>query len=198
MMSLSKNRIYLASRSPRRRELLKQVGVNFEIIIADVDEQILKNEPAHAYVARIAKKKAEAGWQYVLDRRLPYYPVLAADTVIATDKKILGKPTSKEDAADMLAQLSDKKHKVLTGIAIAYQGKTLSQTSTTQVQFKKLSDTEIARYIDSTEPLDKAGAYAIQGKGAAFVSMLEGSYSGVVGLPLFETAQLLKQFGIEI
>ncbi len=197
-MSLSKNRIYLASRSPRRRELLKQIGVNFDIIIADVDEQILKNEPAHAYVVRIAKKKAEAGWQYVLDRRLPYYPVLAADTVIASDKKILGKPADKNDAAAMLKLLSDKKHRVLTGIAISHLGKTLTQTSSTQVQFKKLNDNEIAHYIDSAEPLDKAGAYAIQGRGAVFISMLEGSYSGVVGLPLFETAQLLKQFGIEI
>ena len=197
-MTPAKNRIYLVSRSPRRRELLKQIGVSFDIIIADVDEAVLRNEPVHAYVARIAKKKAEAGWQYVLDRKLPLYPVLAADTVIAFDKKIIGKPLHRQDAITMLRLLAGRKHQVYSGVALAYTGKTSTRVSTSKVEIKNLSDKEIEHYVDSGEPLDKAGGYAIQGRAALFVTMLEGSYSGVVGLPLFETGQLLQQLGIEI
>jgi septum formation protein len=193
--------IYLASRSPRRRELLTQIGVRFTLLLfrdrpearEEVNEDSLTGEAPAAYVERVARTKADAGWQRLLQRNLPHAPVLAADTTVALDGRILGKPASREEAAQMLAALSGKRHEVLTAVALQ-QGEWLeSALSVSEVEFKKLSDEEIRQYIASGECDDKAGAYAIQGRAARFVVELRGSYSGVVGLPLYETSRLLDR-----
>ena len=193
--------IYLASRSPRRRELLTQIGVRFTLLLfrdrpdakEEVNEDSLTGEAPAAYVERVARTKADAGWQRLLQRNLPHAPVLAADTTVALEGRILGKPASRDEAAEMLAALSGKRHEVLTAVALQ-QGEWLeSALSVSEVEFKKLSDEEIRQYIASGECDDKAGAYAIQGRAARFVVELRGSYSGVVGLPLYETSRLLDK-----
>jgi len=199
-------RIYLASRSPRRRELLKQIGVGFEMLLlredpargADVDETPLPGEVPRDYVLRIAQAKAEAAWQRLQQRKLPRMPVLAADTAVVLGERILGKPSDNEAAAEMLRALSGHEHQVLTAIAVAFDRRLEMRLSLSTVGFKTLSDEEIRRYILTGEPRDKAGAYAIQGRAAGFIATLSGSYSGVMGLPLFETTQLLTEFGMEI
>lgn len=196
-------RLYLASRSPRRRELLKQIGINFELLLiredlsrgADVDENAVGDELPQEYAIRIARDKAETGWSRVLQRKLPHLPVLTADTVVSIDDVILGKPGSRGDAVSMLQRLSGREHRVYTAIAVARGSEIATAISVTSVRFRELDDEEIRYYVSSSEPLDKAGAYAIQGRAAVFVERIEGSYSGVVGLPLFETARLLRQFG---
>lgn len=196
-------RLYLASSSPRRRELLKQIGIHFEPLLlrkdpsreADVDEQAAGDEPPQEYALRIALGKAQMGWTCVLQRKLPQLPVLAADTVVSIDGNIIGKPRSRGEAVAMLQQLSGREHKVYTAVAAAFGDEIASRLSVTTVRFRELDGEEIRYYVSSSEPLDKAGAYAIQGRAAVFVERIEGSYSGVVGLPLFETAQLLKPFG---
>lgn len=180
-------KIYLASRSPRRRELLGQIGVDFEIVGIDIDESWDGKEKAENYVKRIALEKARAGNAF----SDADYPVLAADTAVVLDGLILGKAETKEEAAVMLKKLSGKTHTVLSAVSLIHkQEKTLLSTS--QVTFKKLSLNEIADYCETNEPVDKAGGYAIQGKAAVFIKHLEGSYSGVMGLPLFETQKLLQ------
>lgn len=187
--------IYLASRSPRRQELLAQIGVKFEVMEADVDESVADGESPRAYVERLARAKAEAGWRQIVRDDLPRAPVLGADTTVAVDGSILGKPADDTEAAQMLAVLSGRLHEVLTAVAIKLDARLECAVSVSAVRFKALSRDEIERYVASGECKDKAGAYAIQGRAARFVSELRGSFSGVVGLPLYETAQLLDRIG---
>jgi septum formation protein len=197
--------IYLASRSPRRRELLKQVGVTFEIVLLredlrrgpDVDESPLGDEKPEGYVLRIACAKAELAARYMGRRALPARPVLAADTTVVCDGRIVGKPTDREDAFRILKVLSGRQHEVITGVAVATPDRTHHAVSQSKVWFRELSEDEIRRYVATGEPLDKAGAYAIQGRAAAFATRIEGSYSGIMGLPLSETTDLLRKFNIE-
>jgi len=188
--------IYLASQSPRRRELLDQLGIGHRVLVPDVNEAVLPKESPEDYVQRLARIKAEVTAMRVSERRMKALPVLAADTAVVLGKRIMGKPADAKDATAMLAALSGKSHRVLSAVAVVFQGKLAVALSVTQVRFRRLSANEIAHYVASGEPLDKAGAYAIQGRAAAFVKHIEGSYSGVMGLPLYETAQLLNKFGI--
>jgi septum formation protein len=193
--------IYLASRSPRRRELLTQIGVRYHLLLfrdrpesgAEVNEDPLPNEAADAYVERIACTKAQIGWKRMTQRNLPQAPVLAADTTVVVDGKIFGKPADRADAERMLAALSDRSHEVLTAIALQNGDQLDSALSRSEVRFKKLSAEEIREYVASGEADDKAGGYAIQGRAARFIVELRGSYSGVMGLPLYETSQLLDK-----
>ena len=203
---ISDKRIYLASRSPRRRELLAQIGVGFDLLLLrddlargnDVDESTLPGENPHDYVQRISHLKAEVGWLRVQQRRLPHFPVLAADTAVVLNDRIMGKPANRDEAIEMLLALSGKRHEVLTAVAVAHAGRIEQKLSATIVQFGKLTDHVVRRYAMTGEPFDKAGAYAIQGHAAAFIEKIEGSYSGVMGLPLYETAELLACFGVDI
>lgn len=187
--------IYLASRSPRRQELLAQIGVKFKVVDADVDESVLDGESPRAYVERLARAKAEAGWRRVERDDLPRAPVLGADTTVAIDGRILAKPADRQEAAEMLAALSGRLHEVLTAVALRSGPHMESAVSVSEVRFKPLTGEEIERYVATGECEDKAGAYGIQGHAACFVADLRGSFSGVVGLPLYETAQLLDRFG---
>jgi len=191
---MNKPSIYLASKSPRRAELLEQIGVSFELVDVDVPEVRESNETAEAFVQRLARDKARAGWQ-TSHKTLP---VLGADTIVVLDNEILGKPTSPTDAEAMLARLSGKRHAVVTAIALVNESKELLRLSCSQVLFREITELERKNYVASGEPLDKAGAYAVQGLAAAFIAHLEGSYSGVMGLPLFETADLLQEFTIQV
>ena len=193
--------IYLASRSPRRRELLSQIGVRYHLLLfrsrpdstPDVDETLLPGEPPETYVERVARAKAEAGWRLLRLRNLPLAPVIAADTTVALDGRILGKPADRKQAAEMLAALSGRRHEVLTAVALKRTDELDSALSRSEVAFKTLSGEEIAHYVASGECDDKAGGYAIQGRAGRFVTELRGSYSGVMGLPLYETGQLLEK-----
>ena len=187
--------IYLASRSPRRQELLGQIGVKFESIGIDVDEAVLGSESPRTYVERLARAKSEAGWRRVELDKLPRAPVLGADTTVAIDGRILGKPADRREAAQMLASLSGRLHEVLTAVSIKFGARLESAVSVSEVRFKALSNEEIARYVATGECEDKAGAYGIQGHAARFVADLRGSFSGVMGLPLYETAQLMDRIG---
>jgi septum formation protein len=196
---MSPNFVYLASSSPRRRELLQQIGVQFRIIGTDLDETPLQGETPPAYVSRLAAAKAEAGWQRSrdpADANSADAPVLAADTAVVLDGRILGKPKDKNDAEDMLRQLSGCTHQVLTAVAVRSAGGNEVRVSRSLVTFRSIEPAEAAAYWNSGEPRDKAGAYAIQGYAAVFIADLKGSYSGVMGLPLFETAELLKSAGV--
>ena len=190
--------IYLASQSPRRRELLKQIGVTFRVLAPEVDEAVLPREAPAAYVQRIARMKAEVAWCRIAAQRLTPRPVLAADTAVILGRRILGKPADDTEAQAMLQALSGRTHQVVTAVALSYEKKTKLAISTTAVTFRRLVAHEIARYVASGEPHDKAGAYGIQGLAATFITRIEGSYSGVMGLPLFETTKLLKIFGIPV
>src|SRR5258706_4793590 len=195
MLAQSERSIYLASRSPRRQELLAQIGVKFEVMALDVDEAVLEREAPRAYVERLAREKAEAGWRRVERDNLPRAPVLGADTTVAVGGRILGKAADQREAAAMLAALSGRLHEVLTAIAIKLGTRLESAVSISEVRFKALTKEEIARYVETGEWRDKAGAYGIQGQAARFVADLRGSFSGVMGLPLYETAQLLERMG---
>lgn len=205
-MILPGNRIYLASRSPRRRELLEQIGVNFGTLLlrealprlADMDETSLPHEPPADYTSRIARAKAETGWTRVIQRKLPHLPVLAADTVVVLKGRIFGKPANSTHAQEMLNALSGQTHQVLTSVALATQSGIQVCVSASTVRFRDISEREIHAYLTSDEAHDKAGSYAIQGIAAVFIAEISGSYSGVMGLPLFETAQLLEESGIKI
>lgn len=199
--------IYLASRSPRRHELLQSLGVKFEPLLfregarqdAETREDTLAGESADDYVLRVTRLKARAGWLRVLMRKgLTRKPVLAADTTVAVAGEILAKPTDREDAVRMLRLLSGTRHRVLTAVALAFEQRLELAMSESLVTFTTLDDARIAGYVDSGEPFDKAGAYAIQGRAGAFVERLEGSYTGVMGLPLYETARLLREFGLTV
>lgn len=198
--------IYLASRSPRRRELLRQIGISFEVLLlretprrgVDVDETPQPGEAAEDYVLRITREKARAAMGMVRARHLANYPVLAADTTVVCDGDILGKPADAADATRMLERLSGRAHRVLTAVAVA-RGEALDiRVSDSSVHFRALDAPSIRRYVASGEPGDKAGAYAVQGRAAAFVTRIEGSYSGIMGLPLAETAELLRAHGIVV
>lgn len=198
--------IYLASKSPRRRELLKQIGVQYELLMIrdqpparlDIDESALAGELPRSYVERIVKMKADAAVRIMRARKLPVRPVLTADTTVALGDEILGKPANADEARSMLGKLSGQTHQVLTAVAVSFDYETNLLLSTTYVTFAVLSEADIKRYLDSAEFKDKAGGYAIQGLAAKFIAKISGSYSGVVGLPLHETAQLLRRAGLAI
>jgi septum formation protein len=185
--------VYLASGSPRRRELLQQIGVPFRLVGTTVDEAALSAETAPAYVLRLAASKADAGWHTSGGGHDA--PVLAADTAVVVDGKILGKPADRQDAEAMLRQLSGRTHEVLTAVALRTAAGVQSRISRSEVTFRTIAHPEARAYWETGEPRDKAGGYAIQGRAAVFVADLRGSYSGVMGLPLFETAQLLGDAG---
>jgi septum formation protein len=191
---MSSDFVYLASGSPRRRELLQQIGVSFRVVGTVVDETALTGEGALGYVLRLAAAKADAGWER--SRDAAEVPVLAADTAVVLDGQILGKPTDREDAADMLRRLSGRTHEVLTAIAVRGAGGLRSRVSRSEVTLRLIDDAEVQAYWETGEPCDKAGAYAVQGHAAVFIAELRGSYSGVMGLPLFETAGLLSDAGV--
>jgi len=201
-MIASPQKIYLASRSPRRRELLKQIGVAFEVLVlrdhpgrsVDVDESQQPGEGPDDYVRRVCRMKVDAGWERVLQRRLRQFPVLAADTVVCVDDIILGKPPDPAHAAKMLRLLSGREHRVLTAVALKLADRVELTVSESRVRFTEISQADIEAYVASGEASDKAGAYGIQGRAGAFITELHGSYSGVMGLPLYETTQLLKKF----
>ena len=196
--------IYLASRSPRRRELLRQIGVDFEMVLLreaqqrgiDVDETPRTGESPDEYVLRVTRDKAQAAVDSVRKRRLAMRPVLAADTTVVCDDVILGKPADAADATRMLGLLAGRSHRVLTAVAIADGDAVATRMSESQVWFRALDEGEIRRYVATGESVDKAGAYAVQGRAAAFITRIEGSYSGIMGLPLAETAELLRSHGL--
>lgn len=188
--------VYLASASPRRRELLAQLGVHCEVLAVGVDESPRPGETAADLVCRLASAKAMAGIA-VRPASAPA-PVLAADTVVALGSELFGKPVDEADATRILNRLSGRTHAVYTAVAVADGGRERVQLSRSEVTFRPLGSAEIAAYWRTGEPADKAGAYAIQGRGAQFIADLSGSYSGVMGLPLFETARLLAFFGCEL
>ena len=191
--------LYLASQSPRRRELLTQVGFTFTVISADVNEDTIPNESAEDYVTRLAREKAIAGFSMIKQQDKA---VLGSDTAVVIDGEILGKPENDDDAKRMLKLLSGNTHQVMTAVALAVGNDITTSpeltevVSVSEVTFKKLSDDEIEHYVHSGECTDKAGSYAIQGLGAVFITHLSGSYSGVMGLPLYETVALLHKAGI--
>jgi septum formation protein len=201
MIPIPERGIYLASRSPRRRELLAQIGVRYHLLLfrervgekPDVDESVLPGEAPAAYVERMARAKADTGWRRMLQRNLPPAPVLAADTTVALEGRIYGKPENRAEAEEILAALAGKRHEVLTAVALKNQDWIEVALSTSEVQLKALSKDDIAQYVASGEGDDKAGAYGIQGRAARFVVEIRGSYSGIMGLPLYETSQLLDK-----
>ena len=198
--------IYLASRSPRRRELLKQIGVKFDPLLLrlasprgpDVDESLHAGEPYADYVERTAREKAAFGLNVLRMRSMLYRPVLSADTVVIVDGGILAKPANVEQAREFMRLLSGRTHEVRTAVALAMEGSLTTAISVSQVSVRALSGDEIERYCATPEPYDKAGGYAIQGLASIFIERLDGSYSGVMGLPLFETARLLSNAGLKV
>jgi septum formation protein len=187
--------LYLASSSPRRRELLSQIGVSFRTVTPDIPEQVLPEESPEAYVRRLALEKAAAGLLLADGPAI----IIGSDTSVVLDDDILGKPCDKADGLAMLARLSGRSHRVLTAVALMDDGgRKASRLSVSEVVFSNLSTAQCQAYWDTGEPSDKAGGYAIQGRAAAFIEHLSGSYSGVMGLPLFETAELLQAFGIPV
>ena len=196
-------RIYLASRSPRRRELLTQIGIRFDLLLfrtpprddAEVNEAWLPGETPEDYVQRVARIKAVFGAGLLASRRVVLRPVLAADTTLDLDGEIIGKPKDEADATAILTRLSGRSHRVLTAIAMARDELVEHRLSVSEVRFRPVSADEIRRYVHSGEPMDKAGAYGIQGRAAMFIEDIKGSHSGIVGLPLCETALLLREFG---
>ena len=192
--------LYLASGSPRRREILENLGYQIRRIPADIDETPFPDENAADYVQRMANEKnvaAVAQW-FAKHDTPPEFPILTADTTVAYQNHILGKPETQEHAAAMLEQLSGQTHQVLTAVCVYWQGKARSVLQTSDVRFKTLSPDEISAYIQSGEPMDKAGAYGIQGLGGVFVEHLQGSFTGVMGLPVYETVGLLKQLDLSV
>ncbi|EEO26998.1 Maf family protein [Oxalobacter paraformigenes] len=199
------NLIYLASRSPRRQELLNQIAVRFEILdilVQDparpdmVDETVRAGEKPDDYVKRMAHEKAEYAWQFLHTQNRAKHPVLTADTTVVIGGRILGKPQNREEAFDMLRLLSGKTHRVLTSVAVKKDGLLFQTVQTSDVTFAPLSRENIEAYIDTGEPYDKAGGYGIQGLAGKFIQHIKGSYSGIMGLPLFETTGLLRKAGI--
>ncbi|MDA0274897.1 MAG: Maf family protein [Proteobacteria bacterium] len=193
--------IYLASRSSRRRDLLTQIGVRFQLLLfradpepdPDLDETVLRGETPAVYVKRVARAKAEAGWARLERRNLPRAPVLSADTTVALQSRILGKPGNRQEAAEMLAALSGRRHEVLTAVALKYDTHLEVALSESEVQFCELDTEAIREYLATGEADDKAGSYGIQGRAARYVVDIRGSHSGIVGLPLYETAQLIER-----
>lgn len=193
--------IYLASQSPRRSQLLTQLGIAHELLLPDKDEDaesleaVLPNEAPKTYVQRVTALKLQAAMRRLAQRGLPAAPVLCSDTTVALGRSILGKPQDATDASRMLGQLSGKTHRVLTAVAVGEGDKSWHTLSESRVTFADVSAANIAAYVASGEPMGKAGAYAIQGAAAAFIARISGSYTGIMGLPLYETAQLLHHLG---
>ena len=202
--------VYLASQSPRRRQLLEQLGIRYELLLADEHEDaealevVLPNEAPRAYVQRVTLLKLEAALNRMKRRGLPPAPVLCSDTTVALGKTILGKPDDAKHAAQILSTLSGQTHRVLTSVAMGTLSKagkplkTEQALSVSNVRFAPLTRTQIQTYVASGEPMGKAGAYAVQGRAAAYIEHISGSYSGIMGLPMFETAQLLSEFGFKV
>jgi septum formation protein len=205
-MKPADNKIYLASKSPRRRELLRQIGVEFELLLLrdqtprgpDVSEDVLPGESAENYVVRVTREKAEYASKMMQLRRLPVRPVLAADTTVVIDGRILGKPADENEAMDMLRALSGRTHQVITSVALHHEDDTWQLTQTSDVTLSVLTEETMRAYCTTSEPYDKAGGYGIQGIAAVFIERIAGSYTGIMGLPLHETAQLLNQAGIPV
>lgn len=197
--------IYLASQSPRRSQLLDQICIAHQILVADAAENAiedaealeiaLKNEAPKAYVMRVTGLKLDAAVSRLKNRGLPAAPVLCADTTVCMGRVIYGKPENAADAAQMLVELSGKTHRVLTAVAVAHGRKRVSLHSESKVTFAAMTKAQIANYVATGEPLGKAGSYGVQGKAAGMIERISGSYSGIMGLPLFETTQLLRQIG---
>jgi len=196
--------IYLASQSPRRRQLLAQIGVAHELLLPGADEDaealelVQAGELPEAYCARVTAAKLDAALARLAARGLPPAPILCADTTVAVDDLILGKPENDADARRILSLLSGRSHRVITAVAVADASQRAAALNLSQVEFAPLSAAQIARYIASREPFGKAGAYAVQSQAAAWIVKIAGSYSGIMGLPLFETAALLEKFGFEL
>lgn len=195
--------VYLASQSPRRQQLLAQLGVAFQLLLPDDDEDaesleaVLPGEVPLAYVKRVTQLKLDAALYRLARRRLPEAPVLCSDTTVALGRVILGKPADHADAAHMLAQLSGETHRVLTAVAVGTRTQRLQSVSASRVTFAPMSSAQIQAYAATGEPMGKAGAYAVQGRAAAHIARISGSYTGIMGLPLLETAQLLRQLGFD-
>jgi septum formation protein len=196
--------IYLASQSPRRRQLLEQLGVKHELLLPDAGEdtesleEALPGEAPARYVKRVTGLKLDAALERLKRRGLPPAPVLCSDTTVALGRSIYGKPADAKDAARMLRELSGRAHRVLTAVAIQSGRKREEALSDSRVTFAAWTPAQIRNYVDSGEPMGKAGAYAIQGRAAAYISHISGSYSGIMGLPMHETAQLLRAFGYKV
>jgi septum formation protein len=189
--------LYLASASPRRQELLRQVGLTFDVLPSNILEEQWANEAAEDYVRRVAADKARHVTRRVAERGLPVHPVLGADTEVVVEDQILGKPRDRAHATGMLRRLSGRTHTVLTAICLLTPAGEYSALCVSRVTFAALANAAIARYLETGEADDKAGAYAIQGRAAGFIAHLEGSYSGVMGLPLYELFETLKRAGVE-
>ncbi len=200
--TVSAPRLYLASASPRRRELLTQIGLAHEVLLVPAppgeDEPQHPGESAADYVQRTARDKALRGRDWMQDQNLPRLPLLAADTTVILSGEVLGKPADRDDAMRILRALSGSAHQVHTAVAVWTGEQLLEAVSITEVRMRELTDEEIGRYCDSGEPFGKAGAYGIQGLAGTFISHIAGNYTGVMGLPLFETANLLRAAGIQI
>ncbi len=196
--------IYLASQSPRRSQLLDQLGVRHELLLPGSDEDaealevVLHNEAPIRYVQRVTQLKLDAALARLKRRGLPAAPVLCSDTTVALGRTIYGKPADAADAMRMLTELSGKTHRVLTGVALGGARQREQALSESRVTFAEMSPQQIQNYVASSEPMGKAGAYAVQGGAAAFISHMSGSYSGIMGLPMYETAQLLRSFGFRV
>jgi septum formation protein len=196
--------VYLASQSPRRRELLAQIGVRHRLLLADADEDVESleavraGEAPNAYVERVTRAKLRAAMRRLRARKLEAAPVLCADTTVALGRRILGKPLDADDAARTLALLSGRSHRVISAVAVAARGTTRLLASESRVRFAEIAPDRIARYVESGEPFGKAGAYAIQSAAAAWIARIEGSYTGIMGLPLHETAALLEWAGVDV
>ena len=188
--------VYLASRSARRRQLLALANIGFEPLDVDVDETPLRGEAPEPYVQRLARDKALAGWHLVLARGMPARPVLGADTTVVAGGQILGKPADAGEARGMLQALSGRRHEVLTAVTVMLHDHVEQLCSRSAVEFGLLSGEEIDEYVACGEPMDKAGAYAVQGAAQRFIERVEGSFSGIMGLPLYETVRLLRRFGV--
>jgi septum formation protein len=205
-MKPSDQKIYLASKSPRRRELLRQIGIDFALLTLreeaadgpDVSELVLPDEVAADYVTRVTREKAACAHRVMLMRKLPIHPILTADTTVAIDDRILGKPADLVEAVGMLTALSGRTHQVLTSVSVQHGEEAWQITQSSDVVFCSLSKESIDAYCATAEPYDKAGAYGIQGIAASFIQHIAGSYTGIMGLPLFETAQLLQKAGLRI
>lgn len=195
--------IYLASQSPRRQQLLSQLGISHQLLLPDEDEdaegleRVLPGESPTSYVQRVTQLKLNAALARLARRALPPAPVLCSDTTVALGRRIYGKPESEQHARQMLGELCGRTHRVLTAVAVGTARRRTHTLSTSRVTFAALSPARIAAYVATLEPMGKAGAYAVQGKAAAFITHLSGSYSGIMGLPLYETSQLLAHFGFK-
>ena len=200
---MTHNFIYLASQSPRRRELLTQMGVRYELLLADEHEDaealeaLIPGELPEVYVARVTEAKLDAAIARLAARGLPAAPILCSDTTVAVEAQILGKPVDADDAFKTLRLLSGRRHRVITAVALGDHARRSAVLNVSDVDFAPMSEAQLRRYVANGEPFGKAGSYAIQSQAASWISHISGSYSGIMGLPLYETAQLLQQWGVD-